>query len=140
MFLGVVFVIFMLFIVAYFIRMELDDWSPMPESNLLWLNTLLLFICSVIMQLTRGAAQKGVAQSVKYGMVAAGVFTLAFVYGQVSAWEEMNNAGYYLASNPANSFFMYLQDFMDYISLAACGYGPGRLLKFCLGLKLRQSN
>ncbi len=108
MFLAVVFVIFMLFIVAYFIRMELDDWSPMPESNLLWVNSLLLFICSVIMQWTRGAAKKGGAQSVKYGMVAAGIFTLAFVYGQVSAWEEMNNAGYYLASNPANSFFYVL--------------------------------
>ena len=108
MFLGVVFVVFMLFIVAYFIRMELDDWRPMPESNLLWVNTGLLFICSIIMQWTRGTAQKGLQNSVKYGMIAAGVITLAFVYGQLSAWEEMNNAGFYLASNPANSFFYVL--------------------------------
>ncbi len=108
MFLGVVFVVFMLFIVAYFIRMELEDWRPMPESDTLWINTGLLFICSVIMQWTRASIAKGLNKSVKFGMIASGVITLAFVYGQLSAWEEMNNAGYYLASNPANSFFYVL--------------------------------
>ena len=108
MFLAVVFVLFMLFIVAYFIRMELDDWRPMPEPGLLWVNTGLLFICSVIMQWTRGAAQKSMSQQVKWGMLASGIFTLAFIFGQVSAWEELNNAGFYLSSNPANSFFYVL--------------------------------
>ena len=100
--------VFMLFIVAYFIRMELEDWRPMPESDTLWINTGLLFICSVIMQWTRASIAKGLNKSVKFGMIASGVITLAFVYGQLSAWEEMNNAGYYLASNPANSFFYVL--------------------------------
>lgn len=108
MFLGVVFVLFMLFIVAYFIRMELDDWRPMPEPGLLWVNTLLLFLCSVVMQWTRGAAQKGLQDKVKWGMVTAGAFTLAFIYGQLTAWQELNNAGFYLASNPANAFFYVL--------------------------------
>jgi len=108
MFLAVVFVLFMLFIVAYFIRMDLDDWRPMPEPGLLWVNTGLLFICSVIMQWTRGAVQKGMSQQVKWGMLASGIFTLAFIFGQVSAWQELNNAGFYLSSNPANSFFYIL--------------------------------
>ena len=108
MFLAVAFVLFMLFIVAYFIRMELDDWRPMPEPGLLWVNTGFLFICSVIMQWTRGAAQKSLTTQVKWGMLASGVFTLAFIFGQVSAWEELNNAGFYLSSNPANSFFYVL--------------------------------
>ena len=108
MFLAVVFVLFMLFISAYFIRMDLDDWRPMPEPGLLWVNTVMLFICSVVMQWTRGVAQKYDREKVKWGMVTAGIFTLAFIYGQLNAWKELNNAGFYLASNPANSFFYVL--------------------------------
>lgn len=108
MFLAVVFVLFGLFIAAYFIRMGLDDWRPLPEPNLLWFNTFLLFVCSIIMQWTRGATQKNLQQKVKWGMIASGVFTLAFIYGQLVAWQKLNNAGYYLASNPANSFFYVL--------------------------------
>jgi cytochrome c oxidase subunit 3 len=108
MFLAVVFVLFMLFFVAYYIRMELDDWRPMPEPNLLWINTLILFVCSAVMQWTRGAAKNSEQQKVKWGMIAAGAFTLTFIFGQVSAWEELNNAGFYLNSNPANSFFYVL--------------------------------
>jgi cytochrome c oxidase subunit 3 len=108
MFLCVVFVLFLLFISAYFIRMELDDWRPIPEPGLLWVNTLMLFICSIVMQWTRGAAQTGDRNKVKWGMIAAGIFTLAFIYGQLSVWEELNNAGYYISTNPANSFFYIL--------------------------------
>ena len=107
-FLSIVFVVFMLFIVAYFIRMDLDDWRPMPEPTLLWINSLVLFICSIIMQWTRGAAKADQRNKVKWGMVAAGVFTLGFIFGQLNAWEELNNAGFYLASNPANAFFYLL--------------------------------
>ena len=108
MFLAVVFVVFMLFFVAYFIRMELDDWRPMPEPTLLWINTFTLFVCSVIMQWTRGAAKQDLRNKVKWGMVGAGVFTLAFIFGQLSAWQELNNAGFYLNGNPSNSFFYLL--------------------------------
>ena len=108
MFLAVVFVLFMLFITAYFIRMELDDWRPMPEPGLLWVNTAMLFLCSIAMQWTRGAARRSEQARVKWGMVVSGFFTLAFIYGQSIAWQELNNAGYYLASNPANSFFYVL--------------------------------
>jgi cytochrome c oxidase subunit 3 len=108
MFLAVVFVLFMLFIVAYFIRMDLDDWRPMPEPGLLWVNTVMLFLCSAAMQWTRGAAKRSMTKQVKCGMLASGALTLAFIFGQVSAWEELNNAGFYLNSNPANSFFYLL--------------------------------
>jgi cytochrome c oxidase subunit 3 len=68
----------------------------------------MLFICSIVMQWTRGAAQTGDRNKVKWGMIAAGIFTLAFIYGQLSVWEELNNAGYYISTNPANSFFYIL--------------------------------
>ncbi len=109
MFLAVVFVLFMLFITAYFIRMELDDWRPLPEPGMLWVNTGLLFLCSIVMQWTRNIAQDDAMQGkVKWGMIISGAFSLAFIFGQLQAWQELNNAGFYMSSNPANSFFYLL--------------------------------
>ncbi len=42
---------------------------------------------------------------VRFGLLGAGVFTIAFVIGQLLVWRELNALGYYLASNPANAFF-----------------------------------
>ena len=107
-FLCVVFVLFGLFVTAYFVRMELDDWRPLQEPGMLWLNTFILFLCSVAMQWTRGLVTKDQRDKVKIGMVVSGILTVGFIYGQLIAWEELNNAGFYLASNPANSFFYVL--------------------------------
>jgi cytochrome c oxidase subunit 3 len=106
-FLCVVGIVFGLFITAYFIRMQLDDWRPLPETSLLWLNTAFLFGASIALQWTQNLIKHG-RQGVGYAMVAGAVLTLAFVYGQTAAWQEMRAAGYYLASNPANSFFYVL--------------------------------
>ena len=107
-FLGVVAVLFGLFITAYFVRMELDDWGPLPEPTLLWINTLVLFICSFVLYSTRNAIINENRKQVKLGMLAGGILTLGFVYGQFSAWSELNQAGYYVNGNPANSFFFVL--------------------------------
>ena len=39
--------VFALFMSAYTIRMELADWRPLPEPDLLWINTGLLVLASV---------------------------------------------------------------------------------------------
>src|SRR3989338_3201396 len=75
-FLGVVGVLFSLFIVAYFIRMGLDDWRPMPEPLLLWINTLLLFTSSVTLQWTRIVLDHGQQKKIKAGLMAGGIFSL----------------------------------------------------------------
>ncbi len=107
-FLGVVAVLFMLFSVAYVIRMELDDWRPMPESALLWFNTLLLFASSVALQWTRNQLKSGTKASLKRGMLIGGALTLAFIVGQLAVWSQMSASGYTLQGNPANSFFYIL--------------------------------
>ena len=107
-FLCVATVLFGLFITAYFIRMELDDWRPMPESTLLWLNTGVLFLASVALQWTRMLLDGPRRDRLKLGLLAGGLLTFGFVFGQFSAWQEMNAAGYFLSSNPANAFFYVL--------------------------------
>ncbi|MCZ6503334.1 MAG: cytochrome c oxidase subunit 3 [Gammaproteobacteria bacterium] len=104
-FLAVVTSMFSLFISAYFMRMELNDWRPLDEPGLLWFNTLLLILGSLsIHKCARSAANQD-ANGVKVTLLATGIFTGAFVAGQLIAWQQLNEAGYALRSNPANAFF-----------------------------------
>ena len=107
-FLGVVGVLFALFITAYFIRMTLADWRPMPEPGLLWVNTALLFLGSIVLQWTHNRLKKGRATGIKVALLLGAPLTLGFVYGQFAAWLDMRALGYYMYNNPANSFFYVL--------------------------------
>jgi len=107
-FLAVVASLFALFISAYFMRMQLPDWQSLPVSRLLWLNTGMLFLSSIALQWTKGAASRGDMEGVRLGLLAGGVSALAFLAGQLLAWRYLSEGGYFLASNPANSFFYLL--------------------------------
>lgn len=104
-FLAVVTSIFSLFISAYFLRMEYFDWRPLQEPGLLWLNTVLLVLGSVSFQAAANAAKKNNIDMVGLGLIGAGIFTIAFVGGQLWAWQMLVDEGAYLYSNPANAFF-----------------------------------
>ena len=115
-FLAVATSFFALFITAYTMRMNphhaqgavLNDWRPVVEPRVLWLNTVLLALASIGMQLARGAIVKGQAERARAGMLAGGVLAVAFLAGQLLAWRQLQAAGYYAAGNPANAFFYVL--------------------------------
>lgn len=107
-FIAVVTSLFALFLSAYMMRMKLADWNPLTEPRILWLNTGVLVLASIAFQLTRGAAKRGQLLTVKSGLVAGGICTILFLLGQLTAWQQLNAAGYFLSSNPANSFFYVL--------------------------------
>lgn len=46
-------IFFSLFIVTYADRMLLHDWQKMPEPKLLWFNTFVLFLSSILFHLTK---------------------------------------------------------------------------------------
>ena len=104
-FLAVVTSMFCLFISAYAMRMKLGDWTPLPEPDLLWANTGLLVLSSIALQWARNAAKQERIDNLKIGLNVAGVLTIAFVVGQLFAWQQLVDDGYYLSSNPANAFF-----------------------------------
>jgi cytochrome c oxidase subunit 3 len=105
-FLAVVGSLFALFTSAYFMRMHMAaDWKPLPEPRLLWLNTGVLVVSSVALQRAKLAARSGRMDGVRVGMLAGGVSAIAFLVGQLLAWQQLTAAGYFLASNPANAFF-----------------------------------
>jgi len=107
-FIAVVTSLFALFLSAYLMRMKLGDWLPVAEPNLLWLNTAILVLASVAFQLTRGAARRGQPLTVKVGLAVGGACTILFLLGQLIAWQQLHTSGFFVTSNPANSFFYLL--------------------------------
>jgi cytochrome c oxidase subunit 3 len=99
---------FALIISAYSLRMELGDWVPMTEPRLLWVNTGLLVAASLVFQWTRNAAIKGRDAALKPGLLLTGVLTAAFIAGQLLAWQQLEQSGQFMTSNPANAFFYFL--------------------------------
>lgn len=99
---------FALIMSAYSLRMELGDWVPMTEPRLLWVNTGLLVAASLVFQWTRNAAIKGRDTALKPGLLLTGVLTAAFVAGQLLAWNQLQQSGQFMTSNPANAFFYFL--------------------------------
>lgn len=104
-FLMVVVVIFSLFTVSYFLRMELPDWTPLSDPGQLWFNTGLLIVSSVLLQWTRNQIQQGKTDKVKPLLAGGGLFAIAFIVAQLMVWQSLQAQGLYMASNPANSFF-----------------------------------
>jgi len=104
-FLAVVGCLFALFGSAYFMRMAVSDWQPLPVPRLLWLNTGVLVLSSIALQCASVATRRGQIDSVRLGLATGGLTAIAFLIGQLMAWRELNADGYFLASNPADSFF-----------------------------------
>ena len=76
----------------------------MPIPSLLF-NTVCLALASVGMAWSKSGAKAADNQKTKVGLAMAGVFVIVFVSGQTWAWQELNASGYFLSSNPANTFF-----------------------------------
>jgi cytochrome c oxidase subunit 3 len=104
-FLAVVGSLFALFISAYSYRMNMADWQALPVPRLLWFNTGVLALSSVALQWAHVAARRNDRDGVIVGLGAGAASAVTFLVGQLLAWQQLRVAGYFLASNPANSFF-----------------------------------
>jgi len=104
-FLAVVGSLFALFISAYSMRMNMVDWRALPVPRLLWFNTGVLLTSSIALQWAYMAARRNDMDGVIIGLCAGGASALIFLAGQLLAWRQLSLAGYFVTSNPANSFF-----------------------------------
>jgi cytochrome c oxidase subunit III len=104
-FLAVVGSLFALFVSAYSMRMTMVDWRTLPVPALLWFNTAVLVLSSVALQWAYISARRDDMDGVILGLLAGGASAVTFLIGQLLAWRQLNAAGYFVASNPANSFF-----------------------------------
>jgi cytochrome c oxidase subunit 3 len=112
-FMGVVSSLFMLFSIAYVMRMAMTDWLPLRYIPWqLWLSTALLALASGAWELARrralagrGAIGEGAARQ---AALLACLLSLLFLGAQLWAWQAMTAMNYRVSGNPANSFFYLL--------------------------------
>ena len=84
------------------------DWVSVAVPRVLWLNTGVLLASSVTLEHSRRALARGVAGRFTGWLYATLVLGLAFIGGQLVAWQELASRGVYLATNPSSSFFYVL--------------------------------
>jgi cytochrome c oxidase subunit 3 len=97
------------------------DWIPVALPRLLLLNTFVLLVSSLSMELARRQLQSQVAlvtssppgnpPSSKIRMPWLGVtlvLGLAFLFGQWTAWQQLAANGFYVATTPSSSFVYLL--------------------------------
>lgn len=108
-FLAVATSLFALCISAYLMRMEMAaNWQSVPTPGLLWANTAILVLASVFLQWSWHSAKIGNGKTLRAGLTAGGICTAAFIIGQYLVWLDLQEAGFYLGSNPASAFFYML--------------------------------
>ncbi len=106
--LGVLSVLFFLFAIAYRMRMMLGDWLVLEDPWQLWINTTMLVLSSLAFEVARQRSKQSENGVTRIAWLLGLVAALGFVIGQLWVWQLLVAQGYYLASNPANSFFYLL--------------------------------
>ena len=98
-------IFFCLFIVTYADRMFFPDWEKMPEPSLLWINTILLLVTSIVFINAQIASKNKDFIKVKKRFLIIGFLSFTFLLGQIFVWNQLINLGYFMATNPANAYF-----------------------------------
>ena len=101
-------IIFSLFVISYSDRMLIHDWRSLSEPWLLWVNTAILILTSIVFQRTKTLAKNNEFEKTKNNLFIVGFLTFAFITGQLLVWQHFVSLGHYASSNPANAFFYVL--------------------------------
>lgn len=112
-FISVVSVIFFLFTITFLSRSQYPDfqalagepWQPFTNPVQLWINSGILLFSSVAIQMAYVWGKRDRLSLALVAIFTASLFALLFLVGQLLVWQQLVEQGYYLASNPANSYF-----------------------------------
>jgi cytochrome c oxidase subunit 3 len=80
----------------------------MHKPGLLWVNTAVLIVSSVVLHRARRALRARNRSQFNLWWTAATVLGGVFLVGQAIVWNQLRDAGVYVATNPSSSFFYVL--------------------------------
>ena len=101
--------VFAAFTSAFVVRRGLsDDWATMPKPQILFVNTAVLLASSIVLDLSRRSLKKGNRSQFNLWWTIATALGILFLLGQAYAWRQLKDAGVYVSTNPASSFFYVL--------------------------------
>jgi len=114
--LAIVGVLFFLFIITFLSRSQYPDfealagapWQPFTDTSRLWFNTVLLACASIGMHMGLSGARRGKLNTSVIGISAGALFTVLFLLAQYDLWLDLQSMGFYVNTNPANSYFYLL--------------------------------
>ena len=98
-------VLFSLFIVSYSDRMLVHDWKSLSEPWLLWTNTVILILTSLVFHKAKINSDQNNFEKAKNSLLLVGFLSFAFITGQILVWQHFISIGQYASTNPANAFF-----------------------------------
>jgi len=117
---------------AYIITSRTPFWQSVTLPPLLWANTFLLLGSSVTIERTRKHIRHDRQEAARVSIALTGVLGLAFLVGQVLAWQQLVAAGVYLPSTLHSSFFYILTGLHGLHlvgGIAALGYVWARIVR-----------
>jgi len=115
-FLSVVTVLFLLFTITYLSRSQATDfqalagetWLPLNDTKQLWINTFYLLVAGGALQLAVFNSTTKRINLLLILLILSSTFTAVFIFGQIAVWQQLSAQGYFIATNPANSFYYLL--------------------------------
>lgn len=105
---AVMIMLFASFTSAYIVRSTGDDWVNLQVPSMIWLNTVLLLLSSVTVELARRRFNQWKPIAFKKWMWVTAILGSGFLIGQVLAWNQLAAQGIYVSSHPHSSFFYVL--------------------------------
>lgn len=93
---------------AYLVRRAGTDWQRISLPSILWFNTALLLSSSITLELGRACMRRWRTNAVKGWLLATTTLGLAFLVGQLFAWQQLAAQGVYVPTSPHSSFFYML--------------------------------
>lgn len=114
--LAIVGVLFFLFIITFLSRSQYPDWvslagapwQPFSDTSRLWFNTGVLVCASVALQCGVIALRRGRSSQAAAAIGAGAFFTCGFLLAQYGLWLQLQDMGFYMSANVANSYFFLL--------------------------------
>ncbi len=96
---------FMALAAAFLVRKTGKDWINFKLPAIVWINTIVLLTSSLTIDLARRRLALNDFTGFKTMWRATTALGVAFLVGQVVAWRDLVQMGFYVGSNPSSSFF-----------------------------------
>jgi cytochrome c oxidase subunit 3 len=125
------------FVSAMVVRRGLNnDWGQIGLPHILWWNTGILIASSVAIDMGRRMLRGGKRSAFNWFWSAGTILGVAFLGGQIIAWKQLSDRGFYISGHPSSAFF-YVMTWAHAAhvvgALAVVIYVEYRALRFELG-------
>lgn len=100
--------LFAAFTAALLVRRTGADWVPVKLPSIVWPNTALLAVSSVLVERARACVRRGGVNRSARWLAIASLLGVLFLAGQILAWRMLAARGVFLPTNPSASFFYML--------------------------------